>query len=144
MWIWIRNTADKNNFFRVSDPNHFNADPDPAPLESGAKGQPLADRHQSSIFSLQASTMSVPGPPRLLYNKPLKLLTNFDFKADPDPAFVYTANPNQASKIKAGPDPDLEPWPFLVEFRIRDKHPGSARLAVPLVSLCSTCQREKV
>jgi hypothetical protein len=59
---------------------------------------------------LQACTMSVPGPPRLHYFKPLKLF-NFYFNADPDPTQPNIADPDPASKIKAGPDPDLEPWP---------------------------------
>jgi hypothetical protein len=46
---------------------------------------------QRSIFSLQASIVSVHGPPRL-YFEPLKLLVN-EFNADPDSASKNNADP---------------------------------------------------
>jgi hypothetical protein len=42
-------------------------------------------------LGLQASVVSIHGPPRL-YIEPLKLL-NFDFDADPDPASKNNADP---------------------------------------------------
>jgi hypothetical protein len=51
---------------------------------------------QASILSLQASIVSVHGPPRL-YFEPLKLLA-YEFNADPD----------SASKNNADPEPDLQ------------------------------------
>ncbi len=60
-------------------------------------------------MSLQASIVSVHGPPRL-YVEPLKLM-NFDFNADPDPAFHSSADPDPASKTIADLDPDPEMQP---------------------------------
>ncbi len=47
--------------------------------------------------------MSVQGPSRL-YFEPLKLL-NFDFYADPDPAFHSSADPDQNLAAKNNADP---------------------------------------
>ncbi len=47
----------------------------------------------ASILSFMASIQSVYDPPRL-YFEPQKFL-NFDFNADPDPAFHSKANPDQ-------------------------------------------------
>ncbi len=52
-WIRIHNTAEKNIFFRVADPNHFKADPDPAPHERGTvRNGNHWQTLQSSILSL--------------------------------------------------------------------------------------------
>jgi len=50
---------------------------------------------QGFILSIRASIVSVHGPP-WLFLMPLKLL-NYDFNADPDPAFHCTADPDPAS-----------------------------------------------
>jgi hypothetical protein len=48
----------------------------------------------------QASIVSAHGPPQF-YFQPLKLV-NFDFNADPDPAFHSNADPDPASKNNPG------------------------------------------
>ncbi len=60
--------------------------------------------------------MSVHGPPRL-YNEPQKLL-NFDFIADPDPAFHSNADPDPATMNNADPDPQ----PCCASFSITRWH----------------------
>ncbi len=96
------------NINRVADPHHFNADLDPA-LYIDADPHPtpdLADTnlppmvYRPSILSLQASTGSVHGPPRLHF-KPLKLL-NFALNADPDPASKITADPDPKNPENKG------------------------------------------
>jgi hypothetical protein len=89
-------------FYGVADSHHFNADPDPNPnptFHFNANPDLDLDPHQSdanlralvfrpftaSFLSLNASIVSVHGPPRLHFET-LKLL-NFDNNADPDPAF---------------------------------------------------------
>ncbi len=62
----------------------FDADPDPASHQGDANLRPLALNPPGLHFlSLQASILSVHGPPRI-HSDPRKLL-NFDFNADPDP-----------------------------------------------------------
>jgi hypothetical protein len=92
---------------RVSDQDpvsHFNANPDPAfhflriqiRLLLLIKVMEICDHSlwtlQGSIFSFQASIVSVYGPPQL-YLEPLKLL-NFAFNAETDPAFHSNADLN--------------------------------------------------
>jgi hypothetical protein len=55
-------------------------------LLSTSKGWESATK--GAIFSLQASIMSVHGPPRL----------HFGFNSDPDPAFHFDADPDPAFK----------------------------------------------
>jgi hypothetical protein len=62
-----------------------------------------------SILSLQASIVSVYGPPRLCF-EPLKLL-NCDFDADPpDPIFAIMRIRIQLPTNNTDPDPDPQPW----------------------------------
>jgi hypothetical protein len=70
---------------------HFNADPDPALYQSECESATtvLYKSYRPSILSLHASIASVHGPPWLRF-EPLSLL-NFDFNADPDPAFHSNA-----------------------------------------------------
>ncbi len=69
-----------------------NADPDPASHNGEFNLRLLAYRpFQGCILILHTSILSVYGPPRLHF-KSLKLL-NFDFDADPDPAFHSSADP---------------------------------------------------
>ncbi len=64
---------------------------------------------------LDASIVSVHGPP-LRHFELLKLL-NFDFNADPDPAFHSNADldPDLAAKNKADPDQHPYCWSFLYQ-----------------------------
>ena len=91
---------------RISDPHHFNAYPDPSFYINAdpelifnlnadgirillrIKAMQICDHWTSctlhgSILSLQASIVSVHGPPWLFF-EPLELL-NFDFNVDPNP-----------------------------------------------------------
>ncbi len=102
-----------HTFCRFVDPHHFNADPDPnqdTTFHFNANPDPDQDPHQNDdanlrplfstvpqnlhgfILRLNASIMSVNGPPRLHF-EPLYLL-NFDFNADPDPVFHSNEDPN--------------------------------------------------
>ncbi len=63
---------------------------------------------QDSILSLQASFVSVHGPPRLHF-EPLKPL-KFYFNADPDSTFHSYADPDTASENNADPDPNPQHW----------------------------------
>jgi hypothetical protein len=90
--------ADPNTTFR------FDADPDPAPAscQSDENLRSLVYRPSKGfILSLQASVLSVHGPP-WLYFEPLKLLI-FEFYVDQDPAFHSNADPDPASKNNADP-----------------------------------------
>jgi hypothetical protein len=75
------------HFTANPDPTfQFNADPDLAPHQSDDNLRPLVHRPtMGSILSLYASFVSVSNSPWLHF-EPLKLL-NFDFYADPNPAF---------------------------------------------------------
>ncbi len=89
--------ADTHHFNAEPDPDpafHFNADPDPTPLQSDRNLQLMVYRidPHGSIFSLQASIVSVHGPPRLYIFEPLKLLV-YEFNADPDSASKNNADP---------------------------------------------------
>jgi hypothetical protein len=64
--------ADPDLHFNADPDTHFNADPDLAPNQGDADLQPLVYRVQT----LQASIL------------------NFDFNADPDPAFLSNADPD--------------------------------------------------
>jgi hypothetical protein len=67
-------------------------------------GTGLQTLHRS-ILSLQASLVSVHGPPRLHF-EPIKF-QKFDLNADPDsdPAIRSNADPDPAVKNNADPDP---------------------------------------
>jgi hypothetical protein len=98
-------------FFRVADPHHFNANPDPSfPFDSDPDPT-LAARSSSqwckfsttglqtlhgSILNFRASIVSVHGPPWLHFE-----LLKFEFVPDPGPVFCSSANPDpdQASQI---------------------------------------------
>ncbi len=58
---------------------------------------------QGSILRLHASIVSFHSPQRIHFD-PLKFL-NFDFNADPDPAFQSNADPDPASQNYADTDP---------------------------------------
>jgi hypothetical protein len=95
---------------RVADPHHLTADPDPAfyfyadpdPYQSYANLQQPVYRPFRAPFE---PPLCVHGSPRLHF-EPLKL-RNFDFNADPNPAFHADADPDPAS------------------IRIRIRNPGS-------------------
>jgi hypothetical protein len=84
---------------RVADPHHFNADPDPAfhlnvdpdpaPHQSDGNLRPMGYRDNLDLPGLH---FQHPQP----YFEPLKIL-NFDFSADPDPAFHFIADPDPVS-----------------------------------------------
>jgi hypothetical protein len=84
----------------------FNADPDPAPLQSDGNLRLLVYRpcEGSILFSrppLWAST-AFHGPP-WLYSEPLKLF-NFDFDADPVPYPAFWSNVDPDSDQCSGPE----------------------------------------
>ncbi len=58
---------------------------------------------QGPNFSLQASIVSVHGPPRRFF-EPLKLLI-FDINADPDSVFTSNMDPDLSSASKMNADP---------------------------------------
>jgi hypothetical protein len=107
---------------RVSDPHHFNADPDPAfhfnailiqlfTLKGTYPDRILllirwCEPVTTGLQALQDSTVSVHGP-LWLHFKPPKLPI-FDFNADPDPALYSNADPDPALYSNADPDPASE------------------------------------
>ncbi len=111
--------------YRVADPHLLNADPkpaicfnvdsdpnlDPAPLQSDGNLRPLVYRPPRALFWASK--------PPLLASTALKLL-NFDFNADPDPAFNSNADPDPASKNNA--DPDLQRNFFNYSCSLRYRH----------------------
>ncbi len=81
---------------RVADPDQVQSDPDP----NADPDLDLAPRW--SVVKLRRLDYRCDDwttDPTGLYFKPLKLL-NFDFNADPDPAFHFNADPDLALKIK--------------------------------------------
>jgi hypothetical protein len=92
----------------LDPPFHFNPDPDPAPHQGYAK--------RKSTTTVLAYRPSRPPsePPSLHFERPRlhfepRKLRNFDFNADPDPAFHYNTdldlNTDPDSAYKADPDP---------------------------------------
>ncbi len=88
---------------RVSDPHNFNADPNPVDQDPTP--------HQCESGDLWPTDPASPGlhfePLRLHFERPRpstalfepRKLLNFDFNADPDPAFLSNADPIQLPKI---------------------------------------------
>jgi hypothetical protein len=81
---------------------HFNADPDPVPHRYDANLRLMVYRPPGSILGFRSFNWERPG----LHFYPLKFL-NFEFNADPDPAFHSNADPDPASSNNA--DQDSQP-----------------------------------
>jgi hypothetical protein len=85
-------------YYLNADPDptfNLDEDPDPSSHQSDASVRPMVSRpSRAPFFSLDASFISVHCYPRL-HLEPLKLL-NFDFIADPDPAFPLIRIQNNA------------------------------------------------
>jgi hypothetical protein len=111
---------------RIADPRHFTADPEPFfhfhtdqdpafhfTADADSNPAPL----QSDGICDHWSILDPPGPhfepPVLHCERPLifmalflaSTLLNFEFNADPDPAFHFNADPDPASKNNADPNP---------------------------------------
>ncbi len=104
-------------FFRVADPHHFHADPDPAfhcnadpdldpPFHFNADPNPDPELHQSERICNHWSAYALHGS-----IQPLTIL-NFDFNADPDPAFHSNAGPDPDPAYRNNADPDPQPRLF--------------------------------
>jgi len=92
------------HFNRIRVQLHFNADPDPAAYQDDPNLRPLVYRLFRPPFWASSPPFCASAVPFWASAVPFWAL-NFDFHADPDPAFHSNTDPDPASKHYADPNP---------------------------------------